>query len=139
MAQPIVSDVLDSADVSRAADGTALLTVHFRFPVNYVSHFPTSSGETLAISVRPAVFGKPEKDTPRRREALRPPRDAGIPLTDIAYDEEALWTPYLFLRFSEPVRFRVRPGHDGRSIIVEVPPPATPGSIEPGASPAAPE
>jgi hypothetical protein len=133
--QPITRDVLDSADVARDADGATILTIQFRFPVNYVSHFPTASGETLAINVRPAVMGHAETDVPRRREALRPPRLAGVPLTDIVYDEEALWSPYLFLHFGTPVSFRVRQGRDGRSVVIEFPPTQATASPPRGRSP----
>lgn len=131
-AQPVTREVLDDAEVSHRDDGSTTLVVSFRFPVNYLSHFPLTVGETVAISIRLTSFEKePAQSVPRRREALRPPRDAGIPLTDIVYDEEALWSPYLILHFSEPVEFRVSEGRDARSIVVEFPGPEARRQREP--------
>lgn len=130
-AQPVTHEVLDYAEIThRDADSTTV-AIHFRFPVAYQTHFPAKSGEVLMIKIRPTVLGNAERDPSRRREALRPP--AGTNLTDIVYDEESLWSPYLILHFSESVSFAARQGRDGRSIVVEFShPESTPA---PGSSP----
>jgi hypothetical protein len=124
LAQPVVREVLDYVDVERS-DRAVAIRVYFRFPVNYVRHFPFESGDTLLIHVTPTIFEERQKDTPGR-EVLRPPDDPDVPLTDIVYDTRTLWSPYLMLHFSRRVDFRVRQGSDFRSIIVELPLPPQP-------------
>ena len=119
LAQPVVREVLDYVDVERSERAVAI-RVFFRFPVSYQRHFPFESGDTLLIHVAPTVFEKEEKDVPTR-EALRPPDDPDVPLTDIVYDARTLWSPYLMLHFSRRVDFRVRQGSDPRSIVIELP------------------
>jgi hypothetical protein len=134
--QPVVRDVLDRVDVERR-EGSVEVHIHFRFPVNYVRHFPFESGDTLLIHVSPTIFERREDDSPHR-EALRPPDDPEVPLTDIVYDERTLWSPYLMLHFSRRVDFRVRQGRDFRSIVVELrksPSTSIPTPLEPQEQP----
>jgi hypothetical protein len=137
-AQPVVRNILDHAELTRSERGAAL-RVYFRFPVHYVRHFPYESGETLLIQVTPEILGAPEGKAPGHREALRPPDDPDIPLTDIVFDNRTLWSPYLILHFSRRVDFRVSPGPDFRSVIVEFPAatPAQPATLTPAVPPAA--
>jgi hypothetical protein len=134
-AQPITYEVLDYAEVTHRDVDSTTITVHFRFPVAYETHFPAKSGEVLMVKIRPTTLGNVERDPSRRREAVRPP--AGTPVTDIVYDEESLWDPYLILHFTERVEFHVRQGRDGRSIAIDFlqPPSATP-ALHPSPSPA---
>jgi hypothetical protein len=118
-AQPVERDVLDHVEVERTAHALAV-HIYFRFPINYVRHFPFESGDTLLIHVTPTFLEKREKNS-AHREALRPPNDPDVPITDIVYDDRTLWDPYLMLHFSRQVDFRVRQGSDFRSIIVEFP------------------
>lgn len=125
-AQPVEREVLDYVDVERS-EQTVAVRIHFRFPVNYVRHFPYESGDTLLIHVTTTAF-EARDETSAAREALRPPDDPDVPLTDIVYDARTLWSPYLMLHFSRRVDFRVRPGDDARSIVVELPLAAAPGA-----------
>jgi hypothetical protein len=132
-AQPVVRDMLDRVEVERR-EGTVAMHVHFRFPARYARHFPYESGDTLLIQVTPTVLEPGRGNAPRPREALRPPNDPDVPVTDIVFDERTLWSPYLILHFSRRVHFRVSQGSDFRSVIIELPlAPAPP----PGTSPPA--
>jgi hypothetical protein len=118
-AQPVDRETLDHVEITHGEHAIAI-TIYFRFPTAYVRHFPYESGDTLLIRVQPAFFARPEMDTPQR-EALRPPDDAEVPLSEIVFDRKTLWDPYLILHFRERVDFQVRPGRDPRSIVVEIP------------------
>lgn len=134
VAQPVTREVLDYVEVSHRDVDSTTITVHFRFPVAYETHFPAKPDEVLMVKIRPTTLGNVEPDRSRRREALRPPADT--PVTDIVYDEESLWDPYLILHFSEPVEFRVKQGRDGRSIAIELPRPSATPALHSSPSPA---
>jgi len=120
-AQPVRREVLSDAEVAARADGFRL-TVQFAMPVDYLSHVPLESGDTILIHIKPIVFDAKGDPGLSHREALRPPPEAPDYLTDIVYDGEDQCSRYLILHFSRKVRFRITPGGDLRSVLIDFQP-----------------
>lgn len=117
-AQPVRRDVLESAEAVRK-DDLIILTIHFALPVNYLGHFPATSGKLLLLQLRPIVFEAPNAvGGVDHREALRVPPEAAPLLEDIVYHGEDAPARYLMLYFSRKVTFEVMPGRDLRSVVI---------------------
>ena len=117
-AQPVRREVMNDAQVVAQADGFRL-TVQFAMPVDYLSHVPLDSGDTILIHIKPIVFDVKDDPGLSHREALRPPPGSPDYLTDIVYDGEDECSRYLILHFSRKVHFRIQSGNDLRSVLVD--------------------
>lgn len=120
-AQPVRREVLSDAEVT-ARGGGFRLSVQFAMPVEYLSHVPLDSGDTILIHIKPIVFDVKGDPGLSHREALRPPPEAPDYLTDIVYDGEDQCSRYLILHFSRKVRFHITSGADLRSVLVDFQP-----------------
>lgn len=114
-AEPLRDRVLQDVDVRDRC-----VVAGFAFPIQYVRHFPAHRGDELRIRIRPRLAGRIEADALGGREAVRPPRRRSLHLSEVIYEGDVADGPYLIIRFSRPVSFRVGVGHDFRSIVVLV-------------------
>jgi hypothetical protein len=114
-AEPLRDRVLQDVDVRDRC-----VVAGFAFPIQYVRHFPADRGDELRIRIRPRLAGRIEADALGGREAVRPPRRRSLHLSEVVYEGDVADGPYLIMRFSRPVSFRVGVGHDFRSIVVLV-------------------
>lgn len=113
---------------------TALdLQVDFSVALQYMRHFPPSSGEILQIQlqVSESERRKEEKEgetaptegaaqKAAKRETMLPPSTDHAPLINVTYEGEVPGGPFLTLRFKFPVEYTVAEGPGGKSIIVSV-------------------
>jgi hypothetical protein len=146
-----------TAGAARAAEGEVLqgvqviekddtidLQIDFAIPLQYMRHFPPTTGDILQIQLRadaeaPAAE-KPAEDAPAeqtpeqvaqeasiaaarsaaKRESLSPPATDLVPLVNVNYEGEVPGGPFLTLRFKFGVEYTVAAGPANRSVIVSV-------------------
>ena len=111
---------LDAVDVQQRG-ANAEIIVRFATQILYLRHNPLEEGRSVRIYLRLVGIGLQESDlTPdsRRLAALGP-----APAATIRFPEP---DGAMSISFDQSTHFSVRPGSDGRSIVVLIP--AKPGS-----------
>jgi hypothetical protein len=100
----------------QAAGSEAEIRIRLTTPAQIVRHVPESQGQVLRITLQ--VMGRIEEFGNRTLEDRRTPPTRGLlPRFTVTYPEPGAT---LGLRFDRPVRFRVGPGTDARTVIVYV-------------------
>lgn len=113
--------VLDGVSVI-SRDENSEIKVSFKFPVQYVRHFPEKQGKEVRIQLEPIALTREDaREGIQEGESLAPPvnNDAGV--TRIQYEGRDMITPTLTIVFSRTTSFEVKQGGDFRSLIVLVP------------------
>jgi len=93
----------------------------FGIPLRYVKHFPANSGEILQIQLlMEKDQGREIHKEVRQGPDLTTPDDINQLLIYVTYEEGVPGGPYLTLRFSHPVSFKVDAGEgtSGLSVII---------------------
>ncbi len=117
------AQLLDEIQIKRAGD-YAEIEVRFSLRVQYLRHFPKEEGDVLRINVSLVpVDGLPPLAV---REIRRSPQNDLLPPFTVTYPDQ---TGAVLIEFAAPVKFKVGPGSDTRSIRVRVPLP--PGKLLP--------
>lgn len=131
--------VIDRIDVNPGAD-SADIVVRFGQRVLYLRHVPSEGGKVLRVFLRLTDSSTPEQEM--LQESLSVPDTPRVPKATLVFPE---LRNAMLIEFAQPTRFRVRPGEDGRSIVITVPllpaekqPEATPAPAPPAAEPIAP-
>jgi hypothetical protein len=101
--------------------GVTVIRITFSVPVRYASHFPQNRGELIKLYLQ-AMTLEP-LDTADRQAYRRVPVTIGAPGLTVLYTTVqncyAVRDPIcLDIRFSRPVRFEIKPGENGRSILL---------------------
>jgi hypothetical protein len=122
-APPVRDKVLDEVEIVDT-DGEVSVEVRFSFPLRYRSHFPPDDGEELRVRLRPVRVPVSDVNAVPRRESVIPPYGDAAAVDEVIYEGDIEGGPYLTIRFTRSVHYRVIPGSDYRSIRVIV------GSIE---------
>jgi hypothetical protein len=121
-AQRVTGRIMTGAQVFEE-EGCTFLRVQFSIPIRYTSHFPEGAGDEIRIRVTPFALSNDDQAAVRTREAVRPPYDVDIPVTDISYDGGSLEGPVLLVEFRRPLTYSVGQGSDFRSILIGIPGP----------------
>jgi hypothetical protein len=124
------ADVLDDIEV-RTEGGIGEIRLTFAVPVRYIKHFPPERSELLKIYLQMVDLSGPLNDDLRGYK--RSPPMALVPSYALTYTTArtcfAVNDPLcLDFQFSQPVQYRIRPGEDGRSIIVHILPDSKPAT-----------
>ena len=118
-AEPARDKIIDSALLKIEGEHT-FLEIDLTFPFRYLSHFPQEIGEELRIRIQPVRVPSSDAGAVFRREGIVPP-DADIAAIDeVIYEGNALDGPRLTIRFTQPVRYKVIPGSDYRSVTIAI-------------------
>lgn len=121
---------------ARTDQGVTEVRLQFNMPVRYVKHFPQEQGELVKIYLQALTLeGLEEID---RTTYKRTPAVPQLPPFKVLYTTVrncfAVRDPVcLDIQFSQPVRFTIHQGDDGRSILLHILPDARP---EPAPAPA---
>ena len=116
------AQLLDDIEV-RSDQGVAEIRLHFTAPVRYIKHFPAERGELIKLYLQILSLDvAEEKDL---QEYKRTPSIPLVPPFKVIYSTVrsclAVRDPLcLDIQFKKPVRFNVRQGEDGRSILLFV-------------------
>jgi len=125
------ADLLEDIE-TRTEQGVGEVRLQFSVPVRYLKHFPAEHGELLKVYLQTAGLDDPagnELTGYKRAPAMLPVPSYAITYTT-ARNCYAVREPLcLDVQFSKAVHFRLRPGEDGRSLLILILP-------EPGAPPA---
>jgi hypothetical protein len=116
----VSADVLEDMEV-RTQDGTGEIRLTFSVPVRYLKHFPPEHGELLKVYLQ--IVERSDLLNDDLRGYKRSPAMALVPSYSLTYttarDCFATSNPLcLDFQFSQPVQYRIRPGEDGRSLII---------------------
>lgn len=114
-AQPALDRVLSGATVENG-EHCSVVSVNFNFPVRYVSHFPSASGDEVRIRVR--AVERERGDSMAQRESVRPPQTGAAQINAIQFDGDGQNEATLTFLFAGASRFQVGQGQDFRSIRV---------------------
>ena len=117
-AQPNLDRVLSNATVEEGAH-CAVVQVGFNFPVRYVSHFPSASGDEVRVRVR-AFDERTHGGALAHRESVRAPESLLAHILSIDFDGDRQEGATITMRFDGPAQFAVGQGEDFRSINVAV-------------------
>ncbi len=119
---PAGAQLLDDIEV-RSDQGVAEIRLQFSVPVRYIKHFPAEHGELIKLYLQIlSLEGVEERDLQAYR---RTPSIPLVPPFTVVYSTVrtclAVRDPLcLDIQFNKPVRFHVRQGEDGRSILLHV-------------------
>lgn len=108
------AQVLDRIEVSRI-NGVAEIRIGFGTQVQYLRHSPEAKGRVLNVFVRVGSAGS-EAEAPE--ETLRAPPNDIVPAFTIVYPRLG---NAMVVTFAQETTWRVKPGGDGRSILIIVP------------------
>ena len=111
--------ILDEVKIEEKGE-CALIRVEFGFPVRYINHFPSESGDDLRIHFQHIAISQGDEDAVFTRESHRPPPNEIASLSEVVYEGHIEGGPFLTLFFSTNVKFRVEQGVDFRSLIIFV-------------------
>ena len=138
------AQLLDDIEV-RSDQGVAEIRMRFTTPVRYIKHFPADHGELIKLYLQVLSLDIPEEVD--LREYKRTPSIPLVPPFKVLYStmRNCLAPEYrlptvrdplcLDIQFTRPVKFNVRQGADGRSILLYVLPDST-SSQPPATEPA---
>lgn len=121
---PANAEVIDDIAIESRGE-TSKIKLRLTGPVRYLRHFPAEQGEIVVVmleALAPEAFGPvpPVEEVRRSRAAGRVPAFTARVSRDPACSAAA--RPLcIILAFEAPVRYRIRTGRDGRSVLVEVP------------------
>lgn len=113
------AEVIERVDVQRSGE-EAEISIRFVTPVQYLRHSPPEGGQALNIYLQL----QEENNFTATAEITAVPETKTLPRGDLAtgvsihYPEPG---PSMLVRFPEPTTYRVRQGHDNRTIILVVP------------------
>lgn len=135
---PTRAEVIDDIEV-RSDQGVTEIRLQFTVPVRYIKHFPQERGTLVKLYLQVLALDGVEET--EHQEYKRTPSFPLLPPFRVAYSTVrncfAVTAPLcLDIQFSEPVRYRIRQGEDGRSILFDVLPEETETPKPPTASPA---
>jgi hypothetical protein len=128
LAQIAPQRVLESFELV-AAESSTDVEIRFGTAVRYVRHAPQGRGSTLQIQIAPLAVNALDTPLAAYEQSLPAPPNAPIPLESVVYEGLRASGRFVVLHFARAVSFRVKPGRDGRSIVVSVD--ATPRSPAP--------
>jgi hypothetical protein len=115
VAQTVSAQVLDSIDVApREVD--AEITIRFSQKILYLRHGPQNETKDLRIFLR--LVDSPVPESELMQETLRGPKIERVPSISVVYPE---LRNGMLVSFAQPTRHAVRPGGDGRSMVITVP------------------
>lgn len=122
------AELIDDIEV-HTVQGVAEIRLQFTVPVRYIKHFPAERGELIKLYLQ--TVGLEDNEEINAREYAHTPPIPLAPPFHVIYTTArtclAVQDPLcLDIRFSQPVRFRIRPGNDGRSILLTVLPDSEP-------------
>jgi hypothetical protein len=120
------AQLIDDIEAS-GKQGVAEFRMQFSMPVRYLRHFPEERGELLKVYLQ--AFPRDGVESADLQTYKRVPSVPGIPPFTLLYTTVrscyAVPDPVcLDIQFSRPVNFRLRPGEDGRSLVLVVLPDA---------------
>lgn len=123
MPTPGHAQILEDID-TRSEQGVTEFRLQFSVPIQYLRHFPEDRGELIKLYLQST--GLEGEEPVRIAEFKRSPKSASAaPPFKVLYttvrDCFATSNPIcLDIQFNHPVHFRIRPGSDGRSIVLVV-------------------
>ena len=127
------AQLIDDIEV-HTVQGVAEIRLQFTVPVRYIKHFPAERGELIKLYLQTVGLEDSEEIFPREY-AHTPPIPLASPFHVIYTTARtcfAVQDPLcLDIQFSQPVRFRIRPGNDGRSILLTILPDSEPAKDKP--------
>lgn len=96
------------------------ILVGFSFPIQYIRHFPSDSGDEIRIRIRPRLVGRINGNALSGRETVRPPNRQSLGLSEVTFEGDVVGGPYLLVQFDRQVNFKVSVGTDFRSLVILV-------------------
>ena len=116
------ADVLEDME-TRTEQGVGEIRLVFSVPVRYLKHFPAERGELLKVYLQTVGLDVPTGE--ELRGYKHSPAMPLVPSYSVTYTTArncyAAREPLcLDIQFSQPVRYRLRPGEDGRSLLIHI-------------------
>lgn len=122
LAPTATAQLIDDIE-ARTDQGVTEIRLHFDMPVRYVKHFPQDRGELVKLYLQALTLeGVEEID---RTAYKRIPVAPQVPPFKVLYTTVrscfAVRDPIcLDIQFNRPVRYTIRQGEDGRSILLHI-------------------
>lgn len=121
------AEYLNHIEVMQSETGNNVI-IHFDKNVLFERHFPQSEGKVLFIRLRLIDTQPITEERSFVEETLRIKRSEGIPGISVSYANNS---NQLVVTFSQSTKYAVRPGEDGRSIVITLTPTLKPAPVKP--------
>ncbi len=121
IASPARNKILEEVTVLYS-DETPVLAIRLSYVFSYLGHFPLEEGKELRIRVRPVRVGPSDRKSVFLREGLRPLDGDEIDVDEVLYEGDTKEGPWLTIRFTRSVHYRVLPDADYRGIKIFIDP-----------------
>jgi uncharacterized protein len=112
---PVQAEVLERIDLAARAD-EAEVTIRFSHRIRYLRHEPAGEAKDLRVFMKLIDSPLPEGDL--MQETLPSPANERLPAFSVVFPERRNG---LLIRFAEATPYQLRPGKDGRSIVLRLP------------------
>ena len=112
-AQLLRDRILDDVRVSGHC-----LTISFSFPLRYLTHHPPNAGDELRVRLRPIQVASVDRDALLKRETVVPRRAESLGIEEVLYEGDIVGGPYLTVRFTKTVRYRVSEKRNFRGLVI---------------------
>jgi hypothetical protein len=109
------AQILDRIDVV-PHDKEADIIIRFGTNILYQRHVPLNEGSLVRVFLR--LVGPDVSESEVMQETLRSPKNPRLPTVTVIYPE---LVNGMLVTFSQSTRYSVRPGANGRSIVITVP------------------
>ena len=118
-AQQVATDVLDEVAIKRT-DYNAIIKVHFKQPIRYISHSPVKSGDTINVRVDTIARISSTQNQPIENESIRVSEHKDTGLDEVVYETTGRNSKYVIFYFNKNVSFEVIQGSDQRSLSIVI-------------------
>jgi tetratricopeptide (TPR) repeat protein len=118
---------LEEVRFAAQSDGAATVQVVFTESIQYLSHFPPDTGETLTVYLRVPALANAQVLPIRQEIASLGAKEA--PLSAVVFDADER-EAVLRIRFTGATHYRVLPGRDDKTLVVILPQAATPQTLD---------
>lgn len=94
------------------------IQIEFATPVRYLGHYPDAEGEFLQIKLRAISFHEFDENYSIVNKFLKFNKAKDYNLADVRYEGNVPGGPFLIVKFSEPVNFKVNEGDGLKALLI---------------------
>ena len=118
-AQQVATHILDDVLIERT-DYNAIIKVLFKQPFRYISHNPTSTGNTINIKLNIINPQLSQIDQPVNNESISLIDNKGTGLNEVVYEKNGRNSEFVIFYFDKTNSFEVIQGSDPRSLTIVI-------------------
>ena len=94
------------------------LDINFVNAVRYLGHYPQTEGDVLQVKLRPVAFGEFKENLSISDKLPNSAKVRDYNIEDILYEGKVPGGPFIVIRFSKPMRFKIEEGNGLKSLLI---------------------